>query len=748
VRERLSVSHARKRVWVAAAALAMLVAAGTAVLPGQQPEQARTATPPAHTYRVRGIAVTHQDMRRFDALLQPKTPRAVRFREVPGPLLMSGPGQAPGAPAPQDVAGSGSAPGSLLPGPAPASISPTPPLISSFPGMLDIVLDNNRVIPPDTQGAAGPTHLVSLTNRGYAVLDRTTGAFDVGPISLQAFWAALGTGAGQPAADPFDPKVLYDQYSGRFVVASDSGGDGAPSWVLVGISMGSDPTLGWTLFAIDADATSPGQFADFTGLGLDPTSVYISDNMFNNPPAATFAGAKFWVVDKASLMAGGPITVSEFFSSAVGGNWRPAHTFGATAVNYAVNEGWTDHANSTHRWVRVERFSYPGPLITDLGFIQVADYGFDPLGKAPQPGCAQLIDTGDTRLLNALLRGGQIWTTGHVDDPVHDGVGKSEVAWYQIDPVLVNASGSNAVGQQGRVGDPVRWYYYPSIAVNDSGCVALGFSGSDSGTFGSAFYTARRPTDTAGTMAPVGMLKGGVDSYYVTFSGTLNRWGDYSATEVDPTDGRTFWTVQEFAGQQSGGACPMKDTGRWGTWWGSFRCGCVANADCDDGVFCNGAETCDSTSGACLASTPPTCNDGNSCTADSCDASANACVHTPIPVPGQVGDTIQETQDPATGAATITWSAIVSATIYNTYRGTIPVNLLRSRGVSPYDHVCFESADSAGNGATLSRDAGPPAAGAAFYYLVDGENTCAEGALGNAPDGSVTPNSSPCPTPP
>ena len=77
--------------------------------------------------------------------------------------------------------------------------------------MLDIVLDNNRVIPPDTQGAAGPTHLVSLTNRGYAVLDRTTGAFDVGPISLQAFWAALGTGAGQPAADPFDPKVLYDQ---------------------------------------------------------------------------------------------------------------------------------------------------------------------------------------------------------------------------------------------------------------------------------------------------------------------------------------------------------------------------------------------------------------------------------------------------------------------------------------------------------------------------------------------------------
>src|SRR5207245_6716803 len=151
-----------------------------------------------------------------------------------------------------------------------------------------------------------------------------------------------------------------------------------------------------------------------------------------------------------------------------------------------------------------------------------------------------------------------------------------------------SAGGSNGPVQQGRVADPVRWYYYPSIAVNDSGSVALGFSGSDDGTFAGAFYTGRRPVDPPGTMAPVGLLKGGLDSYYVTFSGSRNRWGDYSATGVDPSDGRTFWTVQEFAGQQVGGACPTNNTGRWGTWWGSFRLGCATNAECDDGLFCNG----------------------------------------------------------------------------------------------------------------------------------------------------------------
>jgi len=711
VRETARVGPGRTLAGLFLGALAMSIGLGAQSPQGRPQEQAPAGARPTRTYQVHGIVVTHQEMRRFDALLGSRAPRGVPFRALPGPLLIQGSLKAPGEPSPQGA-----------PGPSPAAISPTPPLLASFPGMMDIILDNNRVIPPDTQGVAGPTHLVSLTNRGYAVLDRATGAFDIGPISLQAFWAALGTAAGQPAADPFDPKVVFDQYSGRFIVASDSGGDGAPSWVLLGISKATDPTLGWTLYAIDADATSPGTFADYPGLGLDPTSVYISDNMFNNPPLGTFTGAKFWVVDKASLLAGGAATVSEFFRAGLGASWRPAHAFGPTAVNYIVNEGWSDSRNSTHRWLRVQQFSYPGPLLADLGFIRVADYGFDALGGAPQPGCAQTIDTGDTRLLNVVLRGGQIWTTHHVDDPVRDGVGKSEVAWYQVDPALVNTAGSNTVPQQGRVSDPVRWYYYPSIAVNDAGCVALGFSGSDAGTFGSAFYTARRPIDTAGTMAPVGMLKGGVDSYYVTFSGTLNRWGDYSATELDPADGRTFWTVQEFAGQQSGGACPTNNTGRWGTWWGAFRCGCVTNADCDDGLVCNGTETCDTGTGACLAGTP-------------------------IQGPGPVGDTLQASQDPATATATLTWSAIASAAIYNTYRGTIPANFLASRP-SPYDHACYESGDAAGDGPTLSKDAGPPGAGTAFYYLVDGENSCGEGPLGTAPGGGFTPNTSPCPTPP
>jgi hypothetical protein len=49
---------------------------------------------------------------------------------------------------------------------------------------------------------------------------------------------------------------------------------------------------------------------------------------------------------------------------------------------------------------------------------------------------------------------------------------------------------------------------------------------------------------------------------------------------------------------------------------------------CDDGGFCNGVETCDAT-GDCQAGTAPDCNDNVSCTNDSCDEATDSCVNAP-----------------------------------------------------------------------------------------------------------------------
>jgi len=54
---------------------------------------------------------------------------------------------------------------------------------------------------------------------------------------------------------------------------------------------------------------------------------------------------------------------------------------------------------------------------------------------------------------------------------------------------------------------------------------------------------------------------------------------------------------------------------------------CITDAACDDGSFCNGAETC--VSSVCQAGVPPNCSDTVACTIDSCDPATNRCLHTP-----------------------------------------------------------------------------------------------------------------------
>ncbi len=55
---------------------------------------------------------------------------------------------------------------------------------------------------------------------------------------------------------------------------------------------------------------------------------------------------------------------------------------------------------------------------------------------------------------------------------------------------------------------------------------------------------------------------------------------------------------------------------------------CTSDGDCDDGIFCNGAETCDG--GPCLPGSSETCNDGIDCTVDSCNFDTDACEHTSV----------------------------------------------------------------------------------------------------------------------
>lgn len=52
--------------------------------------------------------------------------------------------------------------------------------------------------------------------------------------------------------------------------------------------------------------------------------------------------------------------------------------------------------------------------------------------------------------------------------------------------------------------------------------------------------------------------------------------------------------------------------------------GCSTDAECDDGLFCNGVESC---TDFCVPGEPPVCDDGNPDTIDTCNEGLDSCEH-------------------------------------------------------------------------------------------------------------------------
>ncbi len=501
-----------------------------------------------------GVAVTAEvpharesldEIRRMapDRLPRDRGPRVIPFRRTPRPTVPS----ASEIPVPSSLAPE---PDAFPPLPNPRSST----VSASFPGLENLPLSGNRdVIPPDTMGAAGPSHLVSILNSEFGIFSKTGTVLS--QISLQSFWASLGTDPGEPADFPFDPKILYDQHSGRFVAVTLDCTVAPHSWVLVAVSASSDPTGTWYKWAIDADldnlTVQSNNSADYPGLGVDEFNIYITSNMFDAADAAQHS--KVWVLPKAQLLTNPPqpvISWFEFIDPPFSGfSMQPAHSFGSAAAQYFLFEG----SGSSLRLARIDNVA--GTPVWQLP-VPVSVTPYTPtnnLTGAPQLGDPGRIDTADTRVLNAVYRNGSVWGTHHVGDAS----GKTEVAWYRIVP---SPTAATAIAQ-GRINHPARWYYYPSIAVNQDNVAAIGFSGSSTAEYASAFYTLVWPTTGAD---PVALLKAGLAPYNKTLSRSSIRWGDFSATSVDPVDHTSFWTLQEYAMPKDGA------TSMWGTWWGKI----------------------------------------------------------------------------------------------------------------------------------------------------------------------------------
>jgi len=214
--------------------------------------------------------------------------------------------------------------------------------IVSFPG-----LDYTAKLPPDPIVAAGPSHLIGAVNSKFGIFSKSgTLLFQTAANSWFSNVLPNITALG----GAFDPKVIYDQAAGRWILVYLATDDETESWVLLSVSNSSDPTGNWCNIPLRGDRngnSASGNWSDYEGVGLDNQALYITTNQFQLTPAGDgkFQYSRLRIIPKSQLYGAcispsyfdfwdltDPVSTTERVFTL-----RPAFTFGTPGVEYLVS---------------------------------------------------------------------------------------------------------------------------------------------------------------------------------------------------------------------------------------------------------------------------------------------------------------------------------------------------------------------------------------------------------------------------
>jgi hypothetical protein len=435
----------------------------------------------------------------------------------------------------------------------------------SFPGIS--FAQSGGFVPPDAHGDVGPAQVLAAVNARLRTIDKATGAPDgVLDVGANTFFGPV-----RGASTVSSQRVIFDRLARRWLIVAIT--TSLPNRILIAASDGAliTSSSAWSLFQFQQDLVTPvgndtGLLCDFPNAGVDAHAIYVGCDMFG---AADYFGSSLFVVNKASVLNGGPIVVT-VFRDLLGAMPNPTGPGpntpkGVTNFDPAATDGYfIGEDNQALGQLDLVRILDPGGTPAMLSFSPITTAAFqtpvpvEHLGNDHPTGAGSgLLDGGDNRVTSAQMRAGTIWlahttavdATGNGGTPAAD---RNAVRWYQIGSPAV----SPTILQSGTIFDPTsaqRSYVYGAMDVNGQGHAAFGFSLAGPGDYAGVAADGRLLTDPSGTTQGAELATVGLAAYVETFDqgqflpGGVRRWGRVSNTLVDPDDDMTFWTIQEYA---------------------------------------------------------------------------------------------------------------------------------------------------------------------------------------------------------
>jgi hypothetical protein len=425
----------------------------------------------------------------------------------------------------------------LVPGDSTAAQIFQPPISDFYPQALDLfrsfdAIGPNGLTPPDTNLAVGRNHVVVATNDDWAIYDRNGN--EQFRVDINDF---LGT-----TDFLFDPRAVYDPWNDRFLILylrSRGSNSSQGSWWTLMISDDANPFGNWWIYDLNArlDATTDvNQWVDFPHLGYDQEAVYLSGNMYD--VGGGFRYAKVRILWKSQIYSGGSVSWYDF--------WNLPPTI-APAQGYRVlttprHHYWAHIPLGGGNYVRVYRIENPTAWHRGTGtpglFLQadISVGAFSPPPNAREPGRGAVLWTGDSRITDkSRLNHPYLYTCHHVGVAGGTAVGSK---YYRLD-VSNNTAPRDALISFGSAYDA----FFPTLEATRNEDMALGLNISN-GDASSPYYVSFAVYPWLNSDSSIGA---GVGLRFGSGVSGEVRWGDYSASQLDPCDFRTVWLAGQHA---------------------------------------------------------------------------------------------------------------------------------------------------------------------------------------------------------
>ncbi len=381
----------------------------------------------------------------------------------------------------------------------------------------------NNFVPNDNDIAVSNNDQVcSVTNTSIWSRDLVNNA-TYGTFNLHTLTVSLGL-----QQEEFDPKVLYDPSSNRFIVVCLNGFTDTTSNILLGFSQDSTSHNNWNFYALPGNPLNNNLWTDFPMMAVTDDELFITVNLLYNDSTwqAGFNETIIWQINKNEGYSGN--TLNPLLHYDIKHNNEPLRNLCPVkggSTTYGPNQYFLSNRNfavenDTIFLVEVSGLiNNPPPAVTVTPVV--SNLGYRMPINALQPFADSLI-VNDARILGSYHENNQVQFVFNTLDTV-----SGQISIYHG---VMDISGSPTLTASLYVNDTLD-LAYPNIAYAGTGS-------SDNTAVVSVLMssptlypgTAAFKYDGAGLYSPLTFIKTGM-SYTNMLNGN-ERWGDYTGCQT------------------------------------------------------------------------------------------------------------------------------------------------------------------------------------------------------------------------